>query len=211
MSPSNRKRGVLTGALFGIAIFVLIVLTIFAFIMMPRGTPVAVKNLDHLFEIVENGDIILRLGNRFWSQIFRDISVEDRRFSHMGIVRIYDGQITVIHAEGTARPGEDFVREEPLADFLTPAVALGIYRFTKADGEKIANLALEYIGVPFDWQFDMQDESRIYCTELLYVILKRLTPAFELPTVYIERAGRNVIPLDAISRSEYFIEVYFHQ
>jgi len=195
----------------GIIVSALLMLALFVFIMMPRGSSIAVKSFDPLFEVLEDGDIILRLGNRFWSQVFRDMSLEDRRFSHLGIIRVYNGHITVIHAEGTAAAGEDFVREDSLEDFLSIARSIGIYRAKGIDGSKISNMALEYIGIPFDWQFDMQDESRIYCTELLYLILKRLEPALELSTQYIRMLGTYIIPIDAISTSEHFLEIYFRQ
>lgn len=177
--------------------------------MMPRGETLKVKDFDSLFEIIEDGDIILRLGNRFWSQIFRDMSLEDRRFSHLGIIRVYNDQISVIHAEGTAAIGEDFVREDTLEDFLKVARSIGIYRIKGLDGSKISNLALEYIGIPFDWQFDMQDNYKIYCTELLYLILKELKPEIELSTQYIKALGHYIIPIDAITNSNYFSKIYF--
>jgi hypothetical protein len=85
----------------------------------------------------------------------------------------------------------------------------GIYRIKNTGGDQIAALAMEYVGTPFDWQFDMHDESKLYCTELLYVVLKRLSPEFKFRTVYIKGLNREVIPPEAISVSEYFSEVYF--
>ncbi len=75
------------------------------------------------------------------------------------------------------------------------------------EGEVISDVALEYIGRRFDWQFDMEDENNLYCSELLYVILKKLDPSIELNKVWIKEIGKNVIPLDICAQSEYFIEV----
>jgi hypothetical protein len=55
----------------------------------------------------------------------------------------------------------------------------------------------------------MQDESRLYCTELLYAIVKRIVQEIELDIVYIRESERTIIPLEAISNSGYFSEVYF--
>jgi len=194
--------------LIGIIIFAILLIV---YIIMPRGKPVEIININPVFEIVKDGDIICRLGDRLWSRVFRDFSNDDNRFSHIGIIRVYNGQITVIHAEGTTSPGRDFVKEEPLADFLKIARKIGVYRIKDFDGSKISGLAMEYIGVPFDWQFDMYDESKLYCTELLYVILKQLIPTLELNKIYVKELGKNVIPIDAISNSEYFTEIYFVQ
>ena len=177
---------------------------------MPRGKPVELINFDKIFENIEDGDIICRLGDRLWSQVFKDISEEDKRFSHIGIIRITDDQINVIHAEGTTKPDKDFVKEEPLTDFLKIARAIGIYRINDIDtADKISDSAMEYIGIPFDWQFDMNDNSKLYCTELLYVILKNLDPDIELKTVFVKEMGKDIIPIDSISKSEHFSEILF--
>jgi len=201
----NRKYFVF----IGIIIFTLLILTIFIFIIMPREKPVELIKEDAFYGMLENGDIICRLGDRLWSQIFKDFSADDKRFSHIGIIRIIDEHITVIHAEGTTKPEKDFVKEESINDFLKVAREIGVYRIMNLDGNKISGMAMEYINVPFDWKFDMSDKSELYCTELLYIILKQLMPAFEFNTVYIKELGRNIIPIDSISNSEYFSEIYF--
>jgi hypothetical protein len=193
------------------SVFILF-LSIFAFITMPRGKPV-VKNYsqksEELLKIIKDGDIICRLGDRLWSQVFKDISTEDRRFSHLGIIRINDGEASVIHSEGDTGHGRDFVNEAPLDEFIKIARAIGIYRVNDIDGSQISNLAVEYLGIPFDWKFDLNDKSKIYCTELLYIILKRITPEIELNTVYVREIGRDIIPLDAVSKSSHFTEIYY--
>jgi hypothetical protein len=176
---------------------------------MPRGKPVVAQESDRILEIVKEGDIICRLGDRLWSQFFKDVSVVDKRYSHIGIIHINNSQITVINAEGDTGHGRDFVNEVAFEDFIKVARTIGIYRIKDIDGNQITNSAREYLGVPFDWQFDMRDESKLYCTELLYVILKRLLPALELKTIYIKELGKEIIPLEAISNSEYFSEIYF--
>ena len=198
-----------TYVLTGIGIFTILITSIVVYIVMPRGEPLVFQKPEILFEDLKNGDIICRLGDRFWSQYFRDISTEDRRYSHMGIIRIHDDRVTVIHAEGTTQSGRDFVKEEPIENFLSKARAIGIYRLHDADGNQIANLAMEYMGLPFDWQFDMTDNSRIYCTELLYIVLKRIMPDVELHTIYIKELGKDIIPLDAITTSEHFAEIFY--
>jgi len=201
----NRKYFVLTG----IIIFTIIIFLIFVFIIMPRSKPIVLIKKDAFHGLLKDGDIICRLGDRFWSQIFKDFSIDDKRFSHIGIIRINNNRITVIHAEGTTKPGKDFVKEELLDDFLKVAITIGIYRMIDLDENKISSTAMEYIGVPFDWKFDMGDASELYCTELLYIILKQLLPTFEFNTTYIKELGKDIIPIDSISNSEHFSEIYF--
>ena len=205
MKPHNRKNYVL----IGIIMFIILILSTFIYIIMPRGTPSTIQSSDRLFGIVREGDIICRLGDRLWSQLFKDVSVIDKRYSHMGIININNGLINVINAEGNTGHGKDSVNEVTLDEFLKVARAVGIYRIKDIEGGQIANLAIEYIGIPFDWQFDLYDESKLYCTELLYVILRRIDQKLKLNTVYIKGLGKEIIPLESISQSEYFSEIYF--
>jgi hypothetical protein len=197
-------------ALTGIGIFAVLIISICVYILIPRSKPALPRNPDMFLEIARDGDIICRLGDRFWSVLFRDMSAEDRRFSHMGIIRVNNGRVNVIHSEGTTKPEKDFVKEESIGDFVKIARAVGVYRINNLeDQSRIANLAAEYLNLPFDWRFDMGDDSKIYCTELLYVILKRIMPQVELPTVFVKELGKDIVPLDAISNSDYFSEIYF--
>jgi hypothetical protein len=179
------------------------------YIAMPRGRPITAQQSGMIASVVKEGDIICRLGDRLWSRHFRNLSLTDKRYSHIGIAHINNGVITVINAEGSTAHRRDFVNESTLDDFLSVARTAGIYRTKNTEGDKISALAMEYIGTPFDWQFDMNDESKLYCTELLYVVLKRLAPDLKFGVVYIKGLGREIIPPEAISGSEYFSEVYF--
>jgi len=195
--------------LSGIGIFIILIASTIIYILMPRGKPVILLKSNEIFDILNDGDIICRLGDRFWSQLFKDTSIKDKRYSHLGIIRIINGLITVVHAEGTTDTGKDFVKEQTFDDFIKIARAIGIYRTKNIDGIQISNTVIEYLGAPFDWKFDMDDESEIYCTELLYLVLKRLMPEIELKTIYIKELEKKIISLEAISNSEYFSEIYF--
>jgi hypothetical protein len=158
---------------------------------------------------LKDGDIICRLGDRLWSQYFKDISLTDKRFSHLGIIKINNDKITVINAEGRAIQGKDFVNEVDLDEFLKIAKAVGIYRLNNYEGGNISSEAMEYIGYPFDWNFDLTNENKIYCTELLYVILKKIAPEIELKKIYQKELNKEIIPLEACSDSEYFKEILY--
>lgn len=158
---------------------------------------------------LKDGDIILRLGDRPWSTLLKNMSQKDKKFSHLGIVRIRDNVISVIHSEGLSANKNDCVKEESLEDFLKIAQSIGIYRLRTDEVEKISDMALEYNGRPFDLKFDMNEEENLYCTELLYVILKRLDPKIKLNTIWIKEIGKYIIPLDIYLQSEYFTEILY--
>jgi len=172
------------------------------------------KNIQYIQEDtviphLKDGDIICRLGDRIWSMYFKELSPNDKRFSHLGIIRIRNNIVSVINAEGLTKEGKDFVNEISLNDFLKCAQKTGIYRLNNIEGEIISDAALEFIGLPFDWQFDMEDNSKLYCSELLYVILKKIDPNIKLNKVFIKEMGKNIIPLDVCSQYEYFTEIKY--
>jgi hypothetical protein len=175
----------------------------------PAGETAPACDAGALRGAIRDGDVVCRLGDRLWSQLFMDVSAADKRYSHLGVARVAGGRVTVIHAEGTAAPGKDGdkVKEEALEDFARIAKAVGVYRAKGLDGGLVSAAAAGCIGTPFDWGFDMDDESRLYCTELLHAIFRRLAPERELATVRIGASGKRVIPLEAVSASERFEEI----
>jgi hypothetical protein len=196
--------------LFGVRAFaVLLTSAVAVYVLMPRGVALPLSAVEEIPAVIQDGDVICRLGDRFWSQLFKNVSPLDRRFSHTGIARVQGGRVTVIHAEGDTGQGRDFVQEEALGDFLKIARAVGIYRFNNGDGALMAFLAMEYIGIPFDWQFDLNDGSSLYCTELIDAVLSRLPDQKRLEPVFFKEAGKEIIPLESVSRSEFFTEVFY--
>jgi uncharacterized protein YycO len=162
---------------------------------------------NELKSLAREGDIICRLGDRTWSLYFKGLSKEDKRFSHLGIIHIKNDEIVVINAEGLAWKGKDYVNETPLAEFIKSARVLGLYRLKGIDGTKISAEALTMTGRPFDWDFNLKNHDKIYCTELLYAVLEVIAPEIKLMTVH--ELGKDIVPLEAVSASSQFEEIVF--
>jgi len=158
-------------------------------------------------DYLNDGDIIARMSGKIWSPIFAEISPNDRRFSHIGIVRIRNDFVSVIHVEGISNDRRGYTKEVPLREFSRAARTIGIYRAKNIDGYLISDAALNFLGLPFDWNFDMDDNTKLYCTELLYVVLKKLDPNIILNTIWLDILGRYILPIDIVSQSEYFLEI----
>ena len=173
-----------------------------------KNSGLRVLQYETILSYLNDGDIIFRLGDRVWSDYFKELSLNEKRYSHVGIVRKQNYNVTVIHAEGHAFEGKDQVNEVSLNDFLEHARSIGIYRLRTIEGESISNTALEYMGCPFDWQFDMDDDSKLYCSELLYVILRKLDKDTEIKKIWVKEMGKYIIPLDMYTQTEYFEEIY---
>jgi hypothetical protein len=175
----------------------------------PADTVNKTIDVSSVLPYLKDGDIILRQGDGAWSPAFRDVSLTDKRFSHLGIARIREDTATVVNSVGYLRNKKKGVEEVSLEDFLLVAKSIGVFRAKGADGALVSDIALECVGRPFDWSFDLEDEGKIYCTELLYVALKYAAPSFAVSTLYIDKLGKEVIPLDAVSNSPDFEEIFY--
>jgi hypothetical protein len=198
-----KKRALIAG------LGTVLILALCATIKLLQPTPHPTIPTHDIAGHLQDGDIICRLGDRLWSTYFKDTSPLDKRFSHLGIARVTEGGITIINAEGRSTEGKDSVNESDLDEFLLSAIAVGIYRLQGHDGKALSTAAMDYIGYPFDWGFDLQDDTRLYCTELLYAVLKKTLPEIQLLTIFQKELSKNIIPLEAVSNSVYFREVAY--
>ncbi|MCL1947669.1 MAG: hypothetical protein FWF51_11075 [Chitinivibrionia bacterium] len=173
-----------------------------------KRLPKTIIDAADVLPYLRDGDVICRLGDRGWSSFIRYLSSDDRRFSHIGIVRIRDENVSVINAECLVNGRNESVNEVSLSDYLELARAVGVYRANFLDGSIISDDAVKYLGYPFDWDFDFDDESKIYCTELLHVIIKNNAPEYGLATVNMSGINLAIIPTEAISKSADFDEIF---
>lgn len=147
-----------------------IVVTIISFIACQHGKqtekPIFVDTLTMC-----EGDLLFREGHSLDSRVVEAVS--SGKFSHVGIVLKQKGKWYVIHAvPGEADDGFDTVKMEPIAMYLQPD------RCESAEVKKIdcvdsvAKAAALYaqtkVGLRFDNQYDTDDSTRYYCTELVW-------------------------------------------
>ncbi|MDR2175041.1 MAG: hypothetical protein LBO82_03780 [Synergistaceae bacterium] len=124
----------------------------------------------------QNGDLVFIRGKTWRSFFVTFAEVKANDFSHVGIIRIADGTPYVIHAA----PERETVKIESIDIFLSPANAdhVGLYRLANRPhlAERAAGEAWRYFKekVPFDHQFDISDEKKLYCTELVWLAYKHV-------------------------------------
>lgn len=136
------------------------------------------ERIDHaLFTDIRNGDIICRLGNGFFSNQFKNYSLNEKLYSHAGIVEQQGDSLFVIHSEASELTGIGHVRREPIDIFLEDIGTWGVYRVNADDSicDKIVAYAKEYFTrkTPFDMDFDASDDSKVYCTELIALAVNK--------------------------------------
>ena len=123
---------------------------------------------------VRSGDLVCRLGNGYFSGIFRRFSGDSKRFSHIGVFHRKGDSCFVIHADADEMNGVGSVRMESLSEFLRQSLDHQFYRFV-SDSIRcgVDSIALDYFrqGIPFDNRFDLSSDSSLYCTELVAVAI----------------------------------------
>lgn len=128
--------------------------------------------------LLQTGDIVFRLGE---SRESRAVTTVDRKgdYSHVGMVMNVNGRWMVLHAvpnERASKQEVDSVKLESIGTFFRSdrAVKGGIYRFpiTPEDTLLLLQKGLQlYARHPlFDAQFDCEDTTEFYCSELVYFL-----------------------------------------
>lgn len=126
---------------------------------------------------IQNGDVIYRYGNGFFSKHFRNFSRKEKIYSHAGVINIGNDSVFVIHSEADEFTGIGGVKRDGLNMFLNDASVWAVYRL-KYPGpvrNKVADIALIYVrrNTPFDLKFDYTDDTSVYCTELVALCLNK--------------------------------------
>jgi cell wall-associated NlpC family hydrolase len=130
------------------------------------------------YDILRNGDVIFIMGRTLNSSFLsfahsvRDATDSGDVFSHVGIVRKSGDLPYVIHASPEARA----MKFEPAGDFLSRSAGrVGVYRAKDGFAETASLEALRYYeqGREFDSLFDMSDDYKVYCTELIWLVYKK--------------------------------------
>lgn len=163
------------------------------------------------------GDIAFRLGR---SKESRVVTSTDRfaQYSHVGIVVQDEQQWFVIHAvPGEAPKNEpDKIKKDPIEQFFRydRAKCGAIMRWDSSDttmGSAIAHYAFEKYrqNTLFDNEFDKDDSTKIYCTELIYrAFLNQGIDIAEGQAKKFPAFPSPIILPSAISRNKNLKEVY---
>lgn len=152
-------------------------------------------------ELDDNAYLIVRLGDGYFSNIFRRVSSEEKRFSHSGIIHRVGQRYKVYHIEANELTGKGIVRDEPLELFISHSKEWALYAINTSDSIKMEIVQQASIffdsKIPFDLDFDLASDDKLYCSEM---VAKSINNAFgeELITPGLQIAGRLFYGLDDI-------------
>jgi hypothetical protein len=173
--------------------------------------------LDSLKTISTDGDLIVRMNDELISEQVRYFNRTDKTFSHAGIVITKDGRKMVMHALPD-EAGADTIRYEPIDSFLNiqKTLSCGLFRYHLSETEKAAFLNelnnYHQRNVRFDTYYDLDTDTSVYCSELIYKSLRRATndrivlETYQLPTkmlLMVSEYFKNKVPKDIIEKRQF--------
>jgi hypothetical protein len=165
--------------------------------------------------MLREGDLVMRNSTELSSQIIREFCRTDKSYSHAGLVFFENGYPIIYHIlPGDENPDEKLTRDS-LLSFAAPRRNSGfaIYRYQLQSQEltELRTIVHDWYnkGVKFDSLLNLEDDDRLYCSELVYKAIKYATKGritFDvtkatIPELHIYSKYTHV-PLSEIKRNE---------
>ncbi len=159
---------------------------------------------DSLVSVLQDGDLALRRGRDVASYMISQTGVEDKTFSHCGIVHIENRDVYVYHfINGVNRQG---LVKDKAVDFFSSVennvVAVKRYDLTIGERTELAALVSEMYTHKsgFDMDFDVSSLDKLYCSEFVYRVMDKVKEdsTFIRPAI---KNGFEYIAIDALYRN----------
>ena len=168
--------------------------------------------ITNAMKLVRPGDLILRTGRDFTSDIMRRVSHADKTYSHCGIASLEHDTLFVYHAIGGEWNPDEKLRRDPFEIFCNPFEnrGLGIFRYNLTDTQtqKLIALARDCYGdgVKFDMQFNLDTDDRMYCSEFVYKMVKEVA-GYRIDIREEQWNGKKFIAIDDLFKNPFCREI----
>lgn len=142
-------------------------------------TSKAFKQIHEVKDLVISGDLILRTGKDFTSELMRRLSQRDKTYSHCGIASWENDTLFVYHMLGGEWNPDQKLRRDSFELFCNPYENRGFgvfrYKINTLQEKNIINQTHQYYqqGVMFDMKFDLSTDDRMYCSEFIYKTVEK--------------------------------------
>ncbi len=158
---------------------------------------------DSVIQLLQAGDIVLRLGNDLTSYMLSQLNQDDQSFSHCGVVSIENGKPYIYHAiGGDYNPNQKIKRESPttwLAPQSNRAIGIARLQLSPMQRQSLQDITQQYYreGRIFDLDFDLETDDKLYCAEMIYKALRTCTTDSNFIST-AHRFGRTYVGVDNI-------------
>lgn len=131
--------------------------------------------------LLQDGDLVMRSDDDLESLTLQNFSDSDRTYSHAGIAFEEQGQYVVYHSMAGSENPSGLMRKDPFDSFVNPAkkTGFGIFRYQLLENEKekLHVMMKEHVlhKTPFDASFSLRTDDSLYCSEVIYKVLKAST------------------------------------
>lgn len=149
--------------------------------MEEKKASAALKKMIAMKVLVHSGDLILRTGKDYTSELMRRLSQEDQTYSHCGIASWERDTLFVYHALGGEWNPDQKLRRDLFEWFCNPYEnrGFGIFRYqiNKTQQHQIIAASQDFYrhGAKFDMQFDLATDDRLYCSEFVFKTIRKAT------------------------------------
>jgi hypothetical protein len=151
--------------------------------LSPRreNNPANFRAIDSVIHLLRDGDLALRTGADATSVMLRQMNLTNKTYSHCGIVMIENGYPFVYHSIGGEDNPDSRLRRDSATVFFSPVSneRLGAARLDISNGQvdKLRLITERYwkAGIPFDLDFDLVSDDKLYCAEFVYKAVQEAT------------------------------------
>lgn len=148
-------------------------------------------------EKLQVGDIILRRGYGYFSDMIANhLNTKGFDVTHAGILTKKENEWFVIHSLSSDVSEIDGMQIQKLNDFLkySQPNKIIVCRYKNTSENKRIQIAIEAqklldLKIPFDHKGDIEDASKMYCTEMIWYILENQLKLAQIPK---EKEAREV-------------------
>lgn len=167
---------------------------------------------------IQEGDFILRRGHGMISDLISShINKGILDVTHVGILHEINDDWFVIHSMSSEVSHFDGVQIQPLHRFLFDSkpdktTVTRLKNISISQAKEISKKALHYveIKVPFDSYGNLDDGSKLFCTELVWRILE-IDLCFVQPEISIELRKERYYQIASLYDERFFDVVFFNQ
>jgi hypothetical protein len=143
-------------------------------VITTKDTSLYHTQVDSCQQYLQNGCVVLRTGNDVISSMFAQFNATDKTYSHCGIAFKENNAWYVYHSIGGEDNPNEKLRRDTYQQFVGHGhnLGFGICHLGLNENEQSSLQAVVHDfyqkHIPFDMQFNLQTNDRLYCAEMVY-------------------------------------------